>query len=144
MISVGVTVMGSSGSVEGATGSITVPTKWGTCNLIIRTAGSSGPAAGDGAVVGSMAEGSVAESVMARKTPAIDGDLERLLDERAIRRRLVDYCRGIDRCDAELVASVYHPDATDDHGSFKGLGVEFAAYATDRLREAFATTTHTL
>jgi len=73
-----------------------------------------------------------------------DAGLQALLDERAIRRLLLDYCRGIDRCDAELVASVYHPDATDDHGAFKGLGVDFAAYATDRLRAGCEATVHFL
>jgi|SRR5215217_5267457 len=34
MISAGVTVVGSFGSVEGTTGSTTVPTKWWTCHLI--------------------------------------------------------------------------------------------------------------
>ena len=58
----------------------------------------------------------------------MDPELQRLLDERAIERRLVDYCRGVDRGDAALVASVYHPDGTDDHGSFKGLGVDFAEH----------------
>ncbi len=71
-------------------------------------------------------------------------DLQRLLDERVIRRRLLEYCRGIDRCDAELVASVYHPDATDDHGSFVGLGRDFAEYAVARLRAAFEATLHFL
>ena len=69
---------------------------------------------------------------------------ERLLDEREIRRRLLDYCRGIDRCDAELVASVYHADATDDHGVFNGLGVDFAHYATSRLRDHCEATMHFL
>ena len=72
------------------------------------------------------------------------GDLERLLAERAIRRRLLEYCRGIDRCDAELVASAYHPDATDDHGSFRGLGADFARYATDALRAHAEATLHFL
>lgn len=62
--------------------------------------------------------------------------------ERAIRRCLVDYCRGIDRCDADLVASVYHSDATDDHGSFVGLGVDFARLATAKLRSYARATTH--
>lgn len=62
--------------------------------------------------------------------------------ERAIRRCLADYCRGIDRCDAELVASVYHPDATDDHGSFVGLGIDFARLATAKLRNYARATTH--
>ena len=74
----------------------------------------------------------------------MDLDLERLLDERAIERRLVDYCRGVDRGDAALVASVYHPDGTDDHGSFKGLGVDFANYVTRRLAERYEATMHSI
>ena len=62
--------------------------------------------------------------------------------ERAIRRRLQDYCRGIDRTDAELVASVYFADATDDHGSFKGLGTDFALYVTEALRKRYDATQH--
>ena len=74
----------------------------------------------------------------------MDQDLQRLLDERAIQRRLVDYCRGVDRRDAALVASVYHPDGTDDHGSFKGLGVDFSEYVTRRLGERYEATLHTI
>lgn len=33
--------------------------------------------------------------------------------------------RGIDRCDRDILLSVFHPDATDDHGQFKGTAVEF-------------------
>jgi SnoaL-like protein len=50
----------------------------------------------------------------------------------------------VDRCDAELVASVYHPDGTDDHGSFKGLGSDFAVYATTRLPARYRATQHTI
>lgn len=50
-----------------------------------------------------------------------------------IRQQLMRYCRGVDRRDAEVIRSVYHPDATDDHGSFKGLGVEFADYVVAAL-----------
>jgi hypothetical protein len=73
-----------------------------------------------------------------------DIELHRLLDERAIRRRLTDYCRGIDRLDAELIRSVYHRDATDHHGSYRGSGVGFADYVVPRLREQWRTTTHTI
>lgn len=75
----------------------------------------------------------------------LDGPLDRetaAAAERAIRRCLSDYCRGIDRCDADLVASVYHADATDDHGSFVGLGVDFAHLATAKLRSYASATTH--
>jgi len=63
-------------------------------------------------------------------------------DERAILRCLMDYCRGIDRLDEALVASVYHPDGTDDHGSFVGLGSDFARVVVRRLRAHAASTTH--
>lgn len=68
--------------------------------------------------------------------------LPQLLAESTIRRRLLEYCRGIDRCDAELVAGVYHADGTDDHGSFQGLGCEFADYATTALARHAVATTH--
>jgi hypothetical protein len=74
----------------------------------------------------------------------MDPDLRLLLDERAIHQRLVDYCRGVDRGDAALVASVYHADGTDDHGSFQGLGVDFAEYVTRRLSERYEATMHTI
>jgi hypothetical protein len=67
---------------------------------------------------------------------------DQLLAEREIRRRLLDYCRGIDRCDAALVASAYHADGTDDHGGFQGLGHDFARYATERLRTHAEATMH--
>ncbi|MFK7894687.1 MAG: nuclear transport factor 2 family protein [Myxococcota bacterium] len=46
--------------------------------------------------------------------------LARLADEWAIRDTLARYWRGIDRQDAALVESTYHPDAYDDHGYYKG------------------------
>lgn len=70
-------------------------------------------------------------------------ELDRLVAEADIRRRIIDYCRGVDACDAELIASAYHPDGTDDHGSFVGLGHEFAEYAARRLRKAYVATQHT-
>lgn len=69
-------------------------------------------------------------------------ELERLTAEAEIRRRLVDYCHGIDRCDAALTASAYHPNATDDHGSFVGTGHDFAEYAAKRLADRFEATQH--
>ena len=70
-------------------------------------------------------------------------DLEQLLAEREITRRLVDYCIGVDTCDVELIASAYHEDSVDDHGSFHGTGREFADYAASSLRR-FEATQHTI
>lgn len=36
--------------------------------------------------------------------------------------------RGLDRCDAELLASVFAPGATDDHGMFKGTAEDFVPW----------------
>lgn len=72
------------------------------------------------------------------------GELNLLMAEREIRRRLLDYCHGIDRCDVALTASAYHPDARDDHGSFVGTGHEFAGYAAESLATRFEATQHTI
>jgi SnoaL-like domain len=34
------------------------------------------------------------------------------------------YCRAVDRADYEALRNLYHPDATDSHGSFSTGGVE--------------------
>ena len=49
---------------------------------------------------------------------------------------LYRYCRGVDRGDREMIRSVYHSDATDDHGSWSGLGVDFADYLVDSMASA--------
>ena len=53
-------------------------------------------------------------------------DIQEALAHIEIRHVLSIYARGVDRADLETLQSVYHPDATDDHGSFSGLGTEFA------------------
>ncbi|BCW90950.1 hypothetical protein sos41_41260 [Alphaproteobacteria bacterium SO-S41] len=45
-----------------------------------------------------------------------------------IQQVLYRYCRGVDRGDAEMIAGVYHPDAIDNHGAWKGRGIDFGAY----------------
>ena len=70
--------------------------------------------------------------------------IDELIAEREIRKVLVRYSRGIDRCDEELIRSVYHADATDDHGQFKGSGSEFASWVVPILRDSFDATMHDL
>jgi hypothetical protein len=53
-------------------------------------------------------------------------DLNEALAHLEIRHVLSVYARGVDRADLETLSSVYHPDATDDHGTFNGLGTDFA------------------
>lgn len=52
-----------------------------------------------------------------------------LRDRQAIQDVLMTYSRAIDRLDRELLISVYHPDAIDDHGVFLGGPEEFADWA---------------
>ena len=51
--------------------------------------------------------------------------IDDLLAKQEIAEVVLRYCRGIDRVDPELVRSCYHPDATDEHGSFSGNVDEF-------------------
>ena len=62
-------------------------------------------------------------------------EIRALLDRRAIYEVLVRYCRGVDRGDVELIRSVYHDDAIDDHGMFRGLGIDFAPWIVDFLKD---------
>lgn len=52
-----------------------------------------------------------------------------LQDRQAIHDCLMTYSRGIDRLDRDLLLSVYHEDAVDDHGVFVGSPEEFADWA---------------
>lgn len=71
----------------------------------------------------------------------MDEEMRRFLDEEAIRKVHLRYCRGIDRMDLDLVRSCYHPDAIDDHGEFVGGVDEFIAYARENLPN-FLSTSH--
>ncbi len=48
--------------------------------------------------------------------------LRLMLDKQEIHEVMMRYCRAIDRMDEELLRSVYHPDAIDNHGLFNGAG----------------------
>lgn len=66
--------------------------------------------------------------------------LAKLVDKQEIHDVLMRYCRGIDRCDEELLRSVYHPDATDNHGQFNGKAADFIPWALQSLRRDERTT----
>ncbi len=61
--------------------------------------------------------------------------LRMLLDKQEIHEVLMRYCRGIDRCDEELLRGVYHSDATDDHGMFTGKAADFIPWAIEALKK---------
>ncbi|MBB6125356.1 nuclear transport factor 2 family protein [Sphingobium subterraneum] len=52
--------------------------------------------------------------------------MEELLDREKIRHNLARYSRGMDRQDADLIASTYWPDGWDDHGMIEASGRGFA------------------
>jgi ketosteroid isomerase-like protein len=66
--------------------------------------------------------------------------LQQLLDKQEIHEVIMRYCRGIDRLDREMIRSVYHDDAIDEHGLWKGGPDEFVAYVVPVLEKETATT----
>ena len=69
--------------------------------------------------------------------------IQELADKQEIRDLFARYCRGIDRLDADLIRSVYHHDSFDDHGTYKGPGIDFPEHVIPGL-SAFERTMHFL
>jgi hypothetical protein len=59
--------------------------------------------------------------------------VQELVDRQAITDVVLRYCRGIDRLDLELVRDCYHPDATDEHGTFTGTRDEYVDWVAGVL-----------
>ncbi|MCU1344631.1 MAG: nuclear transport factor 2 family protein [Acidimicrobiia bacterium] len=59
--------------------------------------------------------------------------LERMADENDIRHVYYRYCRGLDRWQWDVVRDCYHPDATDDHGDFRGNVDDFIAMISEAM-----------
>jgi ketosteroid isomerase-like protein len=70
--------------------------------------------------------------------------LARLADQAQIEAVLARYCRGVDRCDEATLRSVYHEDATDDHGTFVGPAHEFASWAVAGAAKFWHSSHHTV
>lgn len=77
---------------------------------------------------------------MSERDPAV----QELLDKQAIREATVRYCRGVDRLDADLLCSAYHPDALDEHPGSTYSGTDIGPRMTSELREAFHLTSHSI
>jgi SnoaL-like domain len=69
---------------------------------------------------------------------------DEIAEREAIRHCLMRYCRGIDRCDPELIRSVYWPDAVDHHLEFTGSPEEFIDYCIPLMQQGMDQTMHTL
>ena len=70
--------------------------------------------------------------------------VQELWDKQAIREVIWRYCRGIDRCDLEIMRSTYHPDSIDIHGSFEGTGWGWCEYIVELLPTRWDFTYHTI
>ncbi len=66
--------------------------------------------------------------------PKDDARLQQVLDRIAIEDCLYRYCHAVDRCDAELLRSVYWPDATDDHVFWQGNAEAFVEFCMPILK----------
>jgi hypothetical protein len=74
----------------------------------------------------------------------VDAELQEMLDHFRIRKVLAEYCRGSDRCDETLMASVYASESWDDHGIVKAPGDEFSRMMSRMVAETTQTLSHTL
>jgi hypothetical protein len=73
-----------------------------------------------------------------------DDAIAQLVDRHEIHEALMRYCRGVDRCDEELMRSVYHEDATDHHGAYSGPAWDFVAMFVPSSREESTFTQHAI
>ena len=62
-------------------------------------------------------------------------DIDEIAARLEIQQVILRYCRGTDRCDTEMMASVYHSDAMDHHGPYDMLGREFAEHICTMMRD---------
>jgi hypothetical protein len=61
--------------------------------------------------------------------------LERAIATQEIRDVLARYARGVDRADADLLKSCYHPDGIEEHGgNYTGNAFEYVDGAVPRIR----------
>ena len=74
----------------------------------------------------------------------MNAEVQELIDRQKIYHVLTSYCRALDRCDVELMKSVYWEDGYDDHGVFAGNAQEFAEFIIRGIQEWFEVTQHTI
>ena len=62
-----------------------------------------------------------------------------LLDGQEIRGLMDRYCLALFNADAELLLSLYWPDAVEEHGEYRGTAAGFVAHFTPVLRARIGT-----
>lgn len=78
-----------------------------------------------------------------RTRPTATTELARAIDERAIERVLLHWCRAIDRLDLPSIRDIFHPDAIDDHVFYRG-DVQGLLTALERRHANIAFSCHQL
>jgi hypothetical protein len=78
------------------------------------------------------------------QSDGLEGLLHDLLAKQEIREVLLRYCRGVDRCDEEVVLSAFHPDAVNSFGGVDQSATERIALVIDQLRTTAVSTNHNL
>jgi hypothetical protein len=71
-------------------------------------------------------------------------EVQELIDRQKIYEVLTTYCRALDRCDVELMKTVYWEDGRDEHGVFDGNAQEFAEFIVNGVREWFEVGYHAI
>lgn len=72
-----------------------------------------------------------------------DNNLQALLDKQEITELLHNYCRALDRGDARLLVSLFHPESVHEMAGFKGSSIDFCGFAMDAIN-VFEFTHHLL
>ena len=63
----------------------------------------------------------------------MDDRIRQLTDRDEIRDLMARYARAVDRNDMDLLREVYHPDAYDDHGDYRGDLEGLVGYVTEKV-----------
>jgi ketosteroid isomerase-like protein len=68
----------------------------------------------------------------------------RQADRTAITEVLARYCHAVDHLDWDELATVYHEDATDRHGAYRGSAAGFLEWVKPQFTTRFAGTMHAI
>lgn len=73
-----------------------------------------------------------------------EATLQALIDKQEIHDAMMRHIRGIDRCDEELMRSVYHEDARDHHGPRNQRAWDFVSWFIPESRRLSSFAMHTV